>query len=192
VRLQEVWQDIELPQSQQVAVLEDVIARAHHVWEEAVAAAEGSQTRMRGEVEACLREVATIKEDLGDDVMEGAGGGGKGAGTDALAAVHKTLAAWRTDVLERVEHWRGCRLQRLAEHDELHALLRQTRSQIGAAAPAVPGKPDISSAALEYGRLELQKLKAEKVRWCCCCLVVGRWVVCAYIELCLPSFSLQR
>lgn len=68
-RLQEVWQDIELPQAQQVAVLEDVISRAHLVWEEAVATAEATQQRLRGEVEAALREIAGIKEELGDDVM---------------------------------------------------------------------------------------------------------------------------
>lgn len=31
MRLQEIWQDIELPQGDQIAVLEDVIARAHAV-----------------------------------------------------------------------------------------------------------------------------------------------------------------
>lgn len=61
--------DIELPQAQQVAVLEDVISRAHLVWEEAVASAEATQQRLRGEVEAALREIAAIKEELGDDVM---------------------------------------------------------------------------------------------------------------------------
>jgi hypothetical protein len=52
-----------------VAVLEDIISRAHLVWEEAVAAAEAKQQRLRGEVEEALREIAGLKEELGDDVM---------------------------------------------------------------------------------------------------------------------------
>jgi hypothetical protein len=59
-----------------VAVLEEVISRAHGVWEEAVAAAEAGRARLRGEVEGALREVAGIREELGDGGGEGEGGDG--------------------------------------------------------------------------------------------------------------------
>ncbi|KIZ07743.1 hypothetical protein MNEG_0212 [Monoraphidium neglectum] len=163
VRLQEVWQDIELPQAQQVAVLEDIISRAHLVWEEAVAAAEAKQQRLRGEVEEALREIAGIKEELGDDVMRR----GAQAELDQLKGeerVHKTLCAWRGEVLQKAAYWRNCRLQRLGEYDELQALLRQARAQIGRAQPAAPERPNISRATIEYLRLELDKLRAEKER----------------------------
>jgi hypothetical protein len=80
-RLQEVWLDVELPEGQQVEVLEGVIARAHAVWEDAVSAAEAQQTRLRGEVEAALREAAAIREELGDgdDAREARGRGWAGA-----------------------------------------------------------------------------------------------------------------
>ncbi len=43
------------------------------------------------------------------------------------------------------------------------AQLRAARALIGAPHPAAPERPDISRAALEYGRLELARLGAEKV-----------------------------
>jgi hypothetical protein len=33
--------------------------------------------------------------------------------------VHKTLCAWRGEVLQKAAYWRNCRLQRLGEYDEL-------------------------------------------------------------------------
>lgn len=44
------------------------------------------------------------------------------------------------------------------------ALLRQARAQIGRAQPAAPERPNISRATIEYLRLELDKLRAEKVQ----------------------------
>ncbi|GBF94150.1 hypothetical protein Rsub_07137 [Raphidocelis subcapitata] len=160
VRLKDVWADIELPQARQVAVLEDVISRAHAVWEDAVAAAEAGRARLRGEVEGALREVAGIREELGDGGCEGEAADDAGK----AAPAHKTLAAWRAEVEERREAWRARRLQRIAEFDELQAQLRQARDQIGQPHPAPPERPDISAAALEFLRVELARLGADKER----------------------------
>jgi hypothetical protein len=99
VRLQEVWQDIELAEAQQVEVLEGVIARAHAVWEDAVAAAEAQQQRLRGEVEAALREIAGIREELGDEAMA-AGQGAAAASVGPRGRRHRRGA--------RGSHLRAC------------------------------------------------------------------------------------
>ncbi|KAI8473021.1 MAG: hypothetical protein J3K34DRAFT_457577 [Monoraphidium minutum] len=158
VRLQEVWQDIELPQEQQVAVLEDVISRAHAVWADAVAAAEGTQQRLRAEVEAALREIAGIKEELGDDVMR------RGAEAElgqlvGEERVCKSLCAWRADVLQKAQYWRNCRLQRMGEYDELQerreervagmmSQLRGLCSEVGEDAELAAGEVHASLALL--------------------------------------------
>lgn len=77
---------------------------------------------------------------------------------------HKTLRAWLQEAQEKREVWMARRTQRLAEHEDMQARLRHARSLIGQAQPALPSPPDISRANMEFLKLELEKLAAEKVR----------------------------
>ena len=170
--------------------MEAASAAARAAWEAAVAAAEAERARLRRDVEEALRAAAAIRAELGaaDDAFAPLVAADVG-GSDSGKAPHRTLAAWRAAAVAAADAARAARAERLAEHGRLTAAVREARRAIGgcgngggvgsaedeaappqpeaepaAAAPVAAARPDLTPAGLEFLRVELAHLEAERVR----------------------------
>ena len=77
----------------------------------------------------------------------------------------KTLKQQFDDVMGELETWRRKKATRLAEHDDLLARAATIADALGAPpAPRKRGKNCITKANMEFLKLELERLRSEKVR----------------------------
>lgn len=158
VQLVAAWAELEEPDAGQQARLEAITASADGVWALAVAEAAHEQQQVRDDIKALLVEVAATRDALGGS-------------SDELAPklqgdrdAHPTLRAWQRDVCAVADWWRDQRRIRLAQHDELQGCVAAQRRVCGLAAQPADVEPDLRPSGLEFLRLELTRLDAERDR----------------------------
>lgn len=160
--MQEVFDDLEVEDQEQRVELESVMTKSLGIWSAAVGELKGRQAAVREHIQNLLSTIMTIKTELGAD--------NPAADADLQRlqgnrSAHRTLRAWEVDVLSKANYWETAKQQRLAEHEDLQARIKLLRQLCGM--PTLPPpieKPDISRSNMEFLKLELERLAAEKER----------------------------
>eukprot|EP00878_Enallax_costatus_P027660 GHUV01029802.1.p1 GENE.GHUV01029802.1~~GHUV01029802.1.p1 ORF type:complete len:632 (+),score=237.56 GHUV01029802.1:325-2220(+) len=161
VQLAEVWQDLETTAEQQKTDLESTFKAALNTWTDAVGRAKDQQQQVRSSIQQMLAQMMEAKEALGADDPSAEAELQRLQGS---RSAHKTLRAWQKDVQVKASYWEKCRLQRVAEYEDLQARILALRKLCGLGAMPAADKPDISKANMVFLKLELERLSAEKER----------------------------
>eukprot|EP01026_Neomeris_dumetosa_P083825 TRINITY_DN976_c0_g1_i10.p1 TRINITY_DN976_c0_g1~~TRINITY_DN976_c0_g1_i10.p1 ORF type:complete len:729 (-),score=102.40 TRINITY_DN976_c0_g1_i10:109-2295(-) len=168
-RLQAVWQDMEVPVEKISDRLRQLSVSAGRVWETAVSEAEEERNELRKGVEAAVKEIRKIQDQLGEAHVDENLRESTGSLIQAVAAESKrSMKSLYDEVMGCVNQWKRRKEERVCEFQIVHEQIIQLMGQMGQQTPGPlfgnlsPNKFDISQANLEFLALEKEKLKAEK------------------------------
>ncbi|KAK9840180.1 hypothetical protein WJX74_004838 [Apatococcus lobatus] len=157
-QLKAVWLQLALTVSEQQKELDKTACRAEEVWERAVQLAQEQQTGVQDQIAQALRDIDSIREELGIDMPP------------KQAPAGRTLQAALQDVTRDLDHWESQKEHRSQEIHALEAESTVLRARIGGHHTAVRrssignGRTSISKESLELVQMDCERLKVETER----------------------------